>query len=117
MLKLRTSRKLGLVLATIATIFAAASPVWAQSYQGGVRGSVKDQQGAVVANVKVTLTNQATNVARSTITNSDGGYVFSAVDPATYSITAESPNFKKVERSGVIVGTQEFLTVDLALEV
>ena len=32
-------------------------------------------------------------------------------------LTAESPGFKKVEQRGIIVGTQEFLTIDLKMEV
>lgn len=98
-------------------ICAAVAMLSAQSYQGGVRGTVIDAQGASVANARVTLTNQATGVARSTLTNTDGTYVFSDVDPATYTIAAESPNFKRLEQKEIVVGTQQFLTLDLKLEV
>jgi trimeric autotransporter adhesin len=109
-----------LVLTTINIFFllwTMTAMLFAQSYQGGVRGTVTDPQGAAVGNVKVTLTNQGTNESRSTVTNADGTYVFSAVDPANYAITAEAPSFKKFERTGVTVGTQQFLTVDLGLQV
>ena len=52
-----------------------------------LRGSVKDANGAVVANATVTLINEATKVERKTTTNRDGIYVFSSVLPGTYSVT------------------------------
>jgi hypothetical protein len=96
---------------------AAAASLLGQSTQGGVRGTVSDAQGSVIANVKVTLINSGTNEPRTTLTNSAGQYDFPIVVPATYSLTAESTSFKKFERQNIIVGTQEFLTVDVAMEV
>ncbi len=63
------------------------------------------------------MTNEGTNEARITTTSAAGQYDFSNVVPATYTVLAESPSFKKFERKNVIVGTQEFLTVDVRLEV
>jgi len=95
---------------------AAALLLVAQSYLGGVRGSIQDQGGALMADAKVTLTNVATNVSRSTVTNASGEYVFSQIEPATYMLAVESAGFKKLEHPNVIVGTQEFLTIDLKME-
>ncbi len=97
--------------------FWMASILSAQSYQGGVRGAVTDPQGAAIPNAKITLTNTSTGVARSTLTTASGTYVFSDIDPANYSVSAESPSFKRYEQKGVIVGTQEFVTVDVQLQV
>ena len=94
----------------------AAGGVFAQSYQGGVRGTVSDGQGAAISGAKVSLVNEASSVTRSTLTNNGGEYVFNAVDPAAYSVVCESPGFKKFERKKVMVATQEFLTVDAKLE-
>ena len=91
--------------------------LFAQSYLGGVRGLVQDPGKATIATAKVTLTNQGTNVARSELSNASGEFSFSQVDPGTYTLTAESPGFKKVEQKGIVVGTQEFLTIDLKMEV
>lgn len=90
--------------------------LWGQSYQGGLRGRVVDEQGAVIANAKVQIVDVATNVTRDTATNSEGEFVFSAVNPATYEVTAENAGFKKFNRK-VIIGTQEFITLDIRLEV
>ncbi|MDQ6707466.1 MAG: carboxypeptidase-like regulatory domain-containing protein, partial [Acidobacteriota bacterium] len=82
----------------------------AQSYQGGVRGIVSDAGAGVLSNAKVTLIDEATNVSRATLSNATGEYAFTSVDPATYTVTSEGPGFKKFERKGVVVGTQQFLT-------
>ncbi|MFL6465466.1 MAG: carboxypeptidase regulatory-like domain-containing protein [Bryobacteraceae bacterium] len=96
--------------------FFLAASLYAQSYQGSVRGTVTDAQGASITNVVVKLTDQATNAARSTVSSGAGEYVFSAVDPATYSLTVESPNFKKFVRRDLIVPTQQTVTADVMLE-
>lgn len=110
-------RNAGQKIAVAVVCLSGAMIAGAQSYQGGVRGAVRDPQGGAVANAKVTLTNTGTGVPRSTLTTADGSYVFSDVDPATYSVTAESPSFKKFEQTGVTIGTQEFVTLDIKLEV
>lgn len=98
------------------TSLGLAATLFGQSYLGGVRGVTLDQAGAAIANAKVAITDEATGVARSTITSGQGEYVFSQVVPASYMVSAEAPGFKKFERKGVIVGTQQFVTLDLKLE-
>jgi hypothetical protein len=107
----------GQIVPFIALIGLSSLGAWAQSTQGGVHGAVTDASGAAIAGVKVLLTNEGTSEARNAVTNSSGFYDFSNVVPATYSVTAESPSFKKFERRNVLVGTQEYLTVDVRLEV
>jgi trimeric autotransporter adhesin len=91
--------------------------MWAQSYQGGLRGVVQDPGGAVIADAKVTLVNQATNVSRATLSNGQGEYAFTAIDPATYKLVVESPGFKRFEHTDIVIATQEFLTLDPKMEV
>ncbi|HUO31432.1 MAG TPA: carboxypeptidase-like regulatory domain-containing protein, partial [Bryobacteraceae bacterium] len=95
----------------------AAALLVAQSYQGGVRGTVEDVQGASIAKAVVTLTNDKTGEARSAVTNGNGGFEFTQLVPSTYTLVAESPNFKKFERKNIIVGTQEYVLVDVKLDV
>jgi len=100
------------VYLTVAALFVTAT-MSAQTFQGGIRGLVQDPGGAVIATAKVTLTNQNNGVSRTTLSNGEGEYVFSAVDPATYRMRAETPGFKALERANVVVNTQEFITLDL----
>src|SRR5947209_352155 len=96
---------------------ALATLAWTQSFAGGVRGTVFDAGGGAVNEVTLSLTDEAAGTHRSTLSSGDGSYNFSQVVPATYTITAEAPGFKRVERKHVIVATQEFVSLDLKLEV
>jgi hypothetical protein len=93
-----------------------AATLHAQSFQGGLRGTVKDPQG-VIPGASVTMVNTANNVSRETVSNSVGEYSFPAVDPASYTIKITVPGYKTFERKGVVIGTQQFVTLDVQLEV
>lgn len=97
-------------------LLCAASWLAGQSYQGGLRGRVTDGQSAAVGVAKVTLLDEEKNTTRSTLTNPEGEFVFSAVDPARYSVIVESPGFKRFEKKAVELAAQAFLTVDIKLE-
>jgi trimeric autotransporter adhesin len=102
-------------LTCLLLLFAAASTAGAQTFTGGVRGVVSDANG-VIPGVTVTLTNEATSVSRDTVTNDVGQYNFPAVQPGTYSIKTQLTGYRTVERTGIRVSTQQFLTLDLQLE-
>ncbi|MFN8009480.1 MAG: TonB-dependent receptor [Terriglobia bacterium] len=92
--------------------------LFGQSYYGSLRGLVHDPNGAIIPNVKVTLTDKATNISRETITNSDGEYVFSLVVPSSvYAVTAEVSGFKKFEQTGIVITPAGQVTVDLNLAI
>ena len=87
-----------------------------QSYLGGVRGTVLDGSGKSIGEVKVTLVDEAGGGQRATISAAEG-FSFSQVVPATYTLVAEAPGFKKFERKHVIVATQEIVSLDLKMEI
>ena len=55
----------------------------AQGTSGRILGRVSDPTGAVLASVKVTLVNEATNVSREGKSNDGGDYSFVEVVPGT----------------------------------
>src|SRR5207302_2749163 len=71
----------------------------------------------VLPGVEVTLVNEQTNINRSTVTNERGEYVFANIDPGTYTVKASLQGYKTIDRGGIRVGTQQFFTLDLTLEV
>jgi hypothetical protein len=88
----------------------------AQTHQGGVRGAVRDADG-VAPGAGVVLVNEETAVERATTTNAAGEYAFPNVAPAIYTLRATLAGFKTFESRGIRVGTQEFLTLDVRLNV
>src|SRR5262245_35031412 len=92
------------------------SRVHAQSFQGGMRGTVKDVSG-VLPSAAVMLVNEQTGVTHQTLTNAAGEYSFPAIDPGVYKISAAMTGYRTFERSGIIVNTQQFMLLDLILQV
>src|SRR5205809_1272569 len=104
-----------LLLAALA-VLTQADALFGQGFQGGLRGSIKDA-GGIVPGVEVTLTNEKTNISRNTTTNERGEYAFSNVEPGTYQVKAVLPGYKSIDRREIPIGTQQFLTLDLTMEV
>ena len=105
----------GILMFSIALINSAGMAA-AQTYQGTIRGIVKDQQGIIPA-AEVTLVNEATSAARSITTNEVGEYVFTSVLPGTYTLRAALPGFRTEERKGLKVATQQQVVADFTLEI
>ena len=76
------------VLACLWLLMVWIAPAGAQQFTGGVRGAVRDANG-VVPGVAVTITNEATNIAREVVTNDVGQYNFPAVPPGTYTLKVQ----------------------------
>ena len=111
----RSARSRSVVAFAIA-LTATVAAVSAQTYQGGMRGLVKDAQG-VIPGVEVTLVNEDTNASRSATTNEVGEYSFTSVLPGAYTVRAALPGFRTEERQGLRIATQQVVTMDFTLEV
>src|SRR5256885_2987618 len=97
-------------------LLLVAAAAGAQQFTGGVRGEVRDQNG-VIPGVAVTLVNEATNISREVVTNAVGQYNLPAVAPGTYTLKTQLTGYKSYESKGLIVGTQQFITLDVVLQV
>src|SRR5215470_1146556 len=102
---------------SIVVLFGVSITTFGQGFQGGLRGSARDAAGAVVPGVQVTLTNEATSLSRMTVTNDSGEYSFAALEPGSYRLNASLAGFRAIDLAGIRVGTQQFVTLDLKLEV
>src|SRR5262249_21566068 len=93
-----------------------AGAAWPQASTSTVRGTVRDQGQAVVPAAKVTLTNTATNVERTTNTNEAGIYVFPGVFPGPHRLVAEAPGMQKYE-ANLVVQAQQDAAIDVVLQI
>src|ERR1700691_4262894 len=91
--------------------------VSAQGTGGRILGRVADSSGAVLANVKVTLTNEATGVSNETTTNSSGDYGFPQVPVGVYRLTFDLAGFKTSVQRAVNVDLNQIVTVNSALQI
>ena len=105
-----------LVACLLALIVGFAADGWAQGFQGGIRGAVKDS-GGVIPGAEVTLTNQGTSLSRSTTTTAAGEYSFPNLAPGMYRLKIVLQGYKVYAQESIPVGTQQFITLDVTLEV
>src|SRR5437870_11783201 len=103
-------------IACMLLVVAGAAAVSAQQFTGGVRGEVRDPNG-VIPGVTVSLTNEATNISRETVTNEVGQYNFPAVPPRTHTLKTQLTGYKTYEPNGLTVGRQQSITLDVVLQV
>ena len=75
----------------------------AQGTGGRILGRVADSSGAVLAGVKVTLTNEATDVSIETTANTNGEYNFPQVAAGAYRMQFDLAGFKTNLQRGVNV--------------
>ena len=104
-------------LVSLLLLFFVAANINAQSGGSTIRGTVKDQNGNVVAGATVTITNPEKNFTRNQTTNQDGGYIFSAVPPGTYKLDVTAPGFKTASASGLAALVDTPTVKDVTLEV
>jgi hypothetical protein len=117
---LQTVRKLLPVSLSIPFVlfFAGTVPasLRAQSgYSAQLSGVISDSSGGGVPDVKVTLVDEDTGIARIYATDNRGIYVFTGVRPATYTIRVESANFATQERKGLTLAVSQQASLDFSL--
>jgi Carboxypeptidase regulatory-like domain/TonB dependent receptor len=88
-----------------------------QGYFGTVSGELSDPSGAVVAGAKVQLKDQQKGFTFSTTSDSSGRYLFSAIPPGTYTVSAEATGFEKAVSLNVKVNVTENATANLRLRI
>lgn len=86
-----------------------------QTNKGGISGTVTDEKGLPVAGATVTVTNVGTNRAVVVVTNDEGQFQVSSLDPVAYTIKVESANFKKTLLENVKVDTATISTANVVL--
>jgi hypothetical protein len=102
---------------TIALMVLAAASVHAQTNVGQIAGRVTDSSGAVLPGVTVTVTSEQTNFTQTTVTDSQGSYVFASIPAGSYGIRAALAGFKPVQRVNVVLDAASRVAADFQLEV
>lgn len=103
-------------LSWVFALFLLAAAALAQT-DATISGTVTDPSGAHVANATVTAENTATGVFSTTQTNESGIYVFAALPPGTYRISAEHPGFRKTALPDVVLAVGSRLNANIALDI
>src|SRR5215216_964562 len=105
------------VLVYAVLLMALAIPGLAQITTTGIRGIVRDPNGAVVPGATVKATDNSTGVEQTTVTSSDGGFIFPTLQFGSYKLTVTATGFQNAVIAMVVVesGRTTNVSVDLSL--
>jgi len=105
-------------MACLAIFLFTAFPGFGQQLTGTLSGTTRDTTGAVVANAKVTMTNDLSGDVRTTVSNGTGYFAITAVQPGTYTVSVEAPGFKQWKEAGIVFAQGDDRTMpQIALQV
>ena len=110
-------RVCGAMLLSLVLAGGAPRPAAAQSVSGTLLGTVTDSTSAAVTGAKVTITNEGTGLTRALKTDANGEYTAPSLPTGLYTILVEMDGFKTAALSGLQVGVDQRLKVDVPLEV
>ena len=96
-------------------VLSLAGTVHSQAAKSELIGEVRDQNGALVSNAKVSLT-EVTTGQTSTHASSDGTFIMTNLKPGIYNLAVEAAGFKQSLREGVRLATGERVRLDVVLD-
>ena len=113
--RLSFSPLLRIFCVVLVATFACIS-ISGQTIFGRISGAVVDSTGAVVPDAAVTVTNIATNAARTATTDESGFYTVTNLPVGNYTISVERQGFKKANQTDNVLAADTRLTVNFTLE-
>ena len=82
-----------------------------------ISGTARDQSGAVLPGVEITVTQTDTGITRTTVTNETGSYVLPNLAVGPYRLEAALPGFRTYAQTGIVLQVNSSPVVNVALEV
>src|SRR5499426_420557 len=96
-------------------ILSLAGTTFPQAAKSELIGEVRDQNGALVPNATISVTEVGTDQASSKVF-SDGSFIMTNLKPGIYNVTVEANGFKQSLREGVRLATGERVRLDVVLD-
>ena len=101
----------------VMVLMALHLAVFAQSFRGGISGTVVDQSGATIAGAEVKLLGADTGLTRSVTSTSAGEFVFQDLPLGKYSVTVTHAGFQTQTTKDINVEAGKIFNVDAKLSV
>src|SRR5262245_42573215 len=97
-------------------MMVASAAAFGQVDQGRIAGIIKDQSGAVIPGVEVTVKNERTGDERTVVSADRGDYSVTALRPSVYTVTAKLSGFSDITVTGVNVVVGQTVNVEITLK-
>jgi hypothetical protein len=113
----RAYRSISLALLfALVSQFCLSSAGFAQTDQGRIVGTVRDQNNAVVAGAMITVKNDRTGETRTTTSTDTGQYIVTTLKPSVYTISVNAQGFARMDFTNVQISVGQELTLDADLK-
>src|SRR5215475_11100378 len=117
---MRTHTLHGLLLRAfvVASVMAAlAGASLAQITTTGIRGIVRDPSGAVIPQATIKVTDKATGIEQTTVSSSDGGFLFPSLQFGSYKLSASATGFQTTVIAAITVDSGRTTDVSVEMQV
>lgn len=104
-------------LFTVLGLTCASTVAFAQATSGDLVGTIKDASGAVIANARIQVTDEATGVTTVVTSGSTGEFRASNLLPDKYDLNVTAPGFQGYALRGVEVTLNKTATADIKLAI
>ncbi|MFN7929595.1 MAG: TonB-dependent receptor [Blastocatellia bacterium] len=109
-------KSFGCIILTLFALLCLTSASFAQRTTGSIEGTITDASGAVVPNVKVTLTGVSLGLTQDVQSDSQGVFRFNQIPAGTYKIvTAQTGGFAATTADNVTVNIENVTAVNIKL--
>jgi hypothetical protein len=113
----KLKQELWLVFSLCCALLLCGGVLHGQANTADIVGTVTDSGGAVLPNASVSLTNVATNVTQTAVSNGAGDYTFPLLSPGTYTVKVTVPGFKTFTAANVTVAVSDRARVDAKMQI
>ena len=100
-----------------AIVVSFALPMMAQTFRGGIAGTVADSTGAVVPAATVKILNNATGLTREQTSTASGDFSFPDLPPGLYKVTVGKAGFQNAQLDNVEVAVGKIASLPVTLGV
>jgi hypothetical protein len=104
-------------LAAVTCLVASVLSLTAQLPIGSIAGIAKDPSGRVITGAHVVATDNNQGSVREGLTNIDGAFTLSNIEPGTYTVILTAPGFSEVRYSDVQVAPGQAITLNTSFQV
>ena len=114
MLQSKVSRSIWTVL--VFTLFLVLPRLSYGQGQTAIVGTVTDSTGAIVPGASVVITNSATGIGRTLVTNGSGDFNAPGLSIGTYTIKCKKQGFKEFTTTGIPLSVNDTVRIDIKME-
>ncbi len=113
----RSTNLLARTVLILLAAWATSTTVNAQSITATVTGEVTDQNGAVVPGAAVKVTSVETGLIKTAVTNENGRYTITFLQPGSYNLAVEKGGFANATRENIKLETGQSAGINVQLAV